>query len=334
MKAVMKRVWIALLALAAAASGQQAPTATASIEGQVTDLSGHPVAGAQVTVASAEPRIWHATTTPAGTFRVEGLAAGDYLLQASLKGYLDISLGRLPDEGLTFYGGLSRTSVTLTAGQRRRDVTLKLTRAATLSGRVTGPDGNPLTDLPSGTRLALMWGPAVYTGFIPFAPIGVQPLKKDLQFTLSNLAPGRYFLIANVAGNASPVATPEVYVDTFFPGTARFEAASPLTVAEGANLQGLELRLQKEPVFHVRGTLLDQAGHPANGRIQLNQHVPGSAGCQRLRPPAARTPGPPPGIRPAPPPRPGSAGTGRRVAAAVRPEHAGRAGRAAALRGC
>ena len=87
-----------LVLTAPAAAAQQAGT----IRGTVVDVSGNPLPDALVTVAGAEARE-QAVTDAAGAYEFTGLAAGDYVVTATLFGFAS------PELGVSVGGGATET---------------------------------------------------------------------------------------------------------------------------------------------------------------------------------------------------------------------------------
>ena len=75
-------------ATAAPASATAAPAVAASLRGHIADPTGALIPGAAVTVTNAEGKtVATATADSSGAYRVNGLAAGDYIVQASYAGF-------------------------------------------------------------------------------------------------------------------------------------------------------------------------------------------------------------------------------------------------------
>src|SRR5262249_23970963 len=83
-----------------------------------------------------------ATADSNGHFAFTGLETGMYSLRAVADGYAQQDINTLPgvQNGMT-------AQVNLTAGQAAKDVVLRLTPGGTVSGRVTGGNGEPLVNM-------------------------------------------------------------------------------------------------------------------------------------------------------------------------------------------
>lgn len=112
---------------------QSQPTGTASITGRIIDSDGHPIAVANVRLASENPRVWRSTTTDTeGRFTIAKLPAASYQVMASKKDYLE-------PLGISVW-----PRVIVADGQRATSPDLALPLGGTISGTVYGEDGKPL----------------------------------------------------------------------------------------------------------------------------------------------------------------------------------------------
>jgi len=87
-------VGVVLLSLGSGDASAQA-TASAALQGTVTDQSGAVVAGVKVTITSKDQG-WSrtSTTSDAGLYRFELLAAGSYSLRIAHAGFATVSVDR------------------------------------------------------------------------------------------------------------------------------------------------------------------------------------------------------------------------------------------------
>ena len=200
-------------------------------------------------------RTLSSTTDAAGKFRFENVPPGTYWLTAKKAGYGD---GKYPEKG--------EDSVRLTSGQELKQADLHMVPFATLSGRVLDEDGEPH---PSAMVSALTYSFA--SGHRSLAPKDVAQTNNKGEFSLGKIPPGHYYLCADAmrmdlgAKTAPPPADglPETaYVGTYLPNSIDVAMAQKLDVAAGAELAGLNIRLQKSKVVRVSGKLTDAGGEP------------------------------------------------------------------------
>jgi len=106
-------------------------------------------------------------------------------------------------------------------------------------------------------------------------PAGSAAAGVDGSFMLGNLAPGSYYLsvspqVLNSHVPAQPGKRQEGYRTTYFPNTPDAESAAPIVLTAGAQVRGIDVRLTKVPVFHVRGAAIDAStGAPADNVVLM-----------------------------------------------------------------
>src|SRR5215471_14451237 len=104
----------------------------------------------------------------------------------------------------------------------------------------------------------------------------IRPTREDgASFVVGNLSPGRYYVSATLrtADQQGPPVRKtarESYVTTYFSNTADPAAAVPVEIAAGAEVRGIEVRLRKSRVFHIRGRVVNTANGTPAGRIFLH----------------------------------------------------------------
>jgi uncharacterized protein (DUF2141 family) len=112
---------------------------TAAISGVIVsdESTPQPIRRAQVVVTNAEASLLRTTfTNEAGRFSITGLPAGRYTLTATKPTYLRSAYGARRHDR-------PGTPITLADGHQMTDITLRMTRGAVLSGRITDENGQP-----------------------------------------------------------------------------------------------------------------------------------------------------------------------------------------------
>ena len=294
------------------------------ITGHVFDEDGEPLARAIVTVlrsqyARGEKQL-AAVGTPdqtddRGQFRVYGLPPGDYAVSATAGG-LERAIAQITQFGApgageqssdrsgyapTYYPGVTSAA---DAGRLRLataqelggvDFSIQLVPFATVRGVVTGGSGTVML-LPEGALSAGgggrggRGGAAGMAGVISGVLLGGQTLRTQTQpdgsFTMPNVIPGRYTIVANVdMGGASKMAIQPLVVAgeevtvTLAPasgvdvgGTITLEAG---TLAVPASLTGFRVALTPLESAGLRSFGLRPAEPQPNGRFTIGGVFPG-----------------------------------------------------------
>ncbi len=229
--------------------------ANASIGGRLTNLAGEPLPNATVHLNSrwsaASGRVWRIEgTSDDGSFLFDGLESGRYSLMGECSGYHQQQYG-------SWLGLWTGIDISVDEGEQEqvRDLAFMMSPTASISGCVTQEDGSPGSEVVvqllrwtyfQGRRRLSLGGAGSGTG-----PKG--------EFRIEKVMPGRYFLSAESHPSNQLDDPDEVLVRTFHPSTLNPSLATPIDVAPGAELHGLDLRIRKA------------RGYRATGRVQPPQ---------------------------------------------------------------
>lgn len=234
----MRRGLPLLLALAAAAA-QDLPKGV--VGGVVVDgVTDQPVRRAGVVLtgeADGRRVVLAAVETEAdGAFRFERLAAGVYSLVAQKAGYLD-----LPRSG-------RMSQLPLADGQQRAGLVVRLTPQSVISGRVLDEDGEPL----QGASVTLM---RRSQGIWLDGATGRADDRGAYRFP--DLVAGEYSVVASyadpmLARKSGAAVRPRVFLTTYYPGAAALSGAQGIVVVQGAETDGIDVRLRRETAYRVR----------------------------------------------------------------------------------
>ena len=213
------------------------PLGTSTLGGRVTDEGGTPVDGLRVTVWSTTAGNETAYTDAQGWWAVGSLPGGSYRVSFTgwQQGFVDEWWDDAPDPS-------TAAVVTLAEGASVRDLQTRLARTATLSGRVVAPDGT----VPAGT-VVMVDGTAGGT-------YGGTSVAADGTYQVDGLEPGSY-VIRVVPGAGS------IWGPTYYPAARGLATATPVTVAVGQRLDGLDVTLQTS--LGITGTVTLPAGADA-----------------------------------------------------------------------
>ena len=268
------------------------------ITGRVSDEFGDPITGARVQVLRSQmqqgrrrltPIANNAQTDDTGSFRVFGLAPGEYYVTASLQAAPADSSDNPVTYAPTYFPGTGnvadaqRLSVTLGAEQSGINFVLQPVRAVRVSGTVVDSNGAP-------TQAILNLAPA------GFGDEGVQQgnaarVFPDGTFTIVNVVPGEYTLTVTGRGAGSGGnATPEVASVPITIGTEDLTGVSVATGKGGAirgtviadnnaKLQTTNIQVSVQPLRPGPGAFSPRGQVSATGAFELS----GLVGPQVLR---------------------------------------------------
>ena len=172
------------------------------------------------------------TSGSEGKFRFQGLEPGDYFLEASRQGFLDV------DDNAPWR---------LEAGEHKKDVVIKMTPQGVIDGHVLDEDGDPVPGLViNATRKIHVNGRAVVLG-----TEGGGVTNNEGYFLVSELGAGRYYLSAepyrrggSTAQRGHPGADQEFM---------RTDDPVPRDIVPGAALRNVEIHVRRSAVYRIRG---------------------------------------------------------------------------------
>jgi hypothetical protein len=256
----------------------------ATVAGKVLNAQGGAsVAKAALTLrseGSARTSKYVSVSGPDGAFLIDRVEPGTYSLYAEKRGFLT------QHHGARRAGGRG-IPLTLREGDELKEVVLKLTPQATISGKVTDEAGEPVDKI---SVVLMRWGYS--QGKRVLVPAG-GGLVNDLgEYRIANIGPGNYYLAArsNVtttgfslmhadAPSATlPEAPEESYQTTYYPSSISPEGAATVEVAPGVEIRGVDIQFRKARVFRVRGLVEDGATGQAaaEARVALVPEQPRS----------------------------------------------------------
>ena len=246
--------------------GPLIPDSTGVVTGIVRRAdTGQPIPEAQVVLASPAESVDQAMTRatltdPNGKFTIKGVMPGQYVVITQSEGHFSLSGESASNQ--------ARKDVRVSEGQQTDAGVLELIRGATISGRVTGPEGQPLTGaIVQALRPSYIRGRLAFTAF-------KSTRTDDLgEYRLFWLPPGEYYIRGQYRMGSQQ--TPERYLKVFFPGIAEEDAAPPILVNGGAEVAGIDVRVPVTPIsgFRIAGRVIS-AGDPADLRVTAVYVIP------------------------------------------------------------
>jgi protocatechuate 3,4-dioxygenase beta subunit len=250
------------------------PAKLCRLEGQVLHaLTKEPLRKATVILRAqgADQKGWAAVTDEGGKFLLEGVAPGRFSLTAQRNGFLNGAYGARRQ-------GQTGTTLQLTDGQVLSELTILLTPQGVITGRVLDEDGEPLQFVQiqalrsQYVRNRMRWVPAASA-----------TTDDTGQYRMISVAPGRYLIQASLnRGMLGPRITlvgkgaTETYTTVFHPNASEMSSALPVDVSPGAEVRGIDFRLQKTRGYRVRGRVTGVADLNDSSRpVQISLVPPG-----------------------------------------------------------
>ncbi|MCS7023346.1 MAG: carboxypeptidase regulatory-like domain-containing protein [Bryobacteraceae bacterium] len=239
------------------------PEDFASVEGIVTNaISGEPLSKASVTLRPVdgnpgEPggfgpsgeffrfRGYSAQTDSSGRFTIPSVEPGKYRLSVTRSGFVDQDYG---SNDYLRYG----PPLTLAPKQHLRELNIKLTPHAVITGRIVDEDGEPMVGIQvEALRNRYSQGKRVLSVYR-------SATTNDLgEYRIYGLPPGSYLVAAAARrGPRPPSQAQDDYVTTFFPGATDPNLGTFLNVAAGQQASA-DLRLRRQATYTIKGRLSD-----------------------------------------------------------------------------
>jgi protocatechuate 3,4-dioxygenase beta subunit len=240
------------------AVGSSAMAQTAVVRGRVVAAdTGLPVRRAIVSLRNVreDGRGLSTATDAEGTFAFEAVPEGRYRLGASKSRYVDTAVGaRAP--------GRPGRAFELARGQKLEDVTIVLTLAGVIAGRVFDDTGDPVSGATVMARQR-----KTPDGVPRPVPSGYARSDDTGSYRIFGLKPGRYYLSAAPDEGALRAhdlldLSGSAFATTYYPSTAVAGEAQTLDVTAGAETFA-DVALVPTRVTTVSGEVVDAAGRPA-----------------------------------------------------------------------
>lgn len=230
------------------------------VSGQVFNLSGEPLRKANLVLMPDRPTgrfagpilPASAATDAEGKFQFTDVDPGVYRLMVNRSGFVSQQYGA---KGPNRPG----TTLTLPPGGRIADLQIRLTPHAVILGKVTDEDGDPVV-FAQVQILRQMY----QQGKRRIAPMNGASTNDLGEFRIHSLSPGRYYLSVTpqtqgmmYGAQPSGKQAESGYATVYYPNALDMSSAAQLEVTGGAEMRGIDFRLQRVRTFAIRGRVLD-----------------------------------------------------------------------------
>lgn len=232
----------------------------------VRQATGAPLNGASLELIafrkySAGPGSSSAGPSDLGTYAAESVEDGSFCFRTVAPGVYFLT-ARKPGFLAFHYGARnylqSGSIVVPSQGGVPEDLQLALRLPGSIEGMVTDAEGEPLPDL-NVIAIRQAW----LNGRRVLVPMSGTTDERG-RYRIALLEPAKYFVYAEPrnrepephnreASSPSPIPAMLRNVRTYYPSASSLDTSTVLALAEGAAVQGADIRVMKAETFHVKG---------------------------------------------------------------------------------
>ncbi len=213
-----------------------------------------------------------AQTDEQGRYEIRDLPAGRYMVTASKTGFVDVVYGqRRPLR--------PGTPVEVADGQAVTNISFSLPRGSVITGQVLDEDAEPIARVAvtvlryqyqNGERRLVPAGSDQTDDRGVYRVYGLPPGDYDVS-AVSRLLNRPFARLLEAAGAEADAGEGVLgYAPTFYPGVTAPSEATPVSLALGQEMRGVDFQLRLVAMARVSGTVVDVDGSPlAGGNVIL-----------------------------------------------------------------
>lgn len=250
--------------------------ATGGITGVVTDGDGLPVdlisVGVhQLVYSQNQPPYWEqiagGESGADGVYTVYGLGSGVYRI-------LFHDLRNPPLYSPQYYSNSATietaADISVTEGLITLGINAQMAGTGSIGGRITGFSGEAV----AGARVSAYRGERQSDGTLHYSLDELTDTDGDGFYRITNLVSGLYLI------HADPREASFVYLEQFYLDAAAIDAATPITLAGGQDLDGIDLQLL--PAQRIAGRVFGPEGQPLQHICPTLWQIGGDAQWQKF----------------------------------------------------
>jgi len=222
-----------------------ATPSTGRLSGTVTEVtSDAPIAGVEIIVHAAVldvPRL--ARTDDAGHYEIGDLPVGTFTVSTRLSGFVQTGFAFRHSQG-------TQGTIPLGVDEHRSRVDVRLTKEASIAGRIVDDAGAPVAD-----AVVTVLRPRLDDGQRLLATFGSARTDANGRYRIAGLLRGDYYVTAFEADPTVTTAVVATHSPTYYAGSADAAGATRVNVLRAAHVTGIDFVVRRVPWSRILGSV-------------------------------------------------------------------------------